>query len=89
MLLSRDEAYAVRTLVTVAPITTRRRGIPPEVELGPPDGLPQACVVNLDNLVTIPKAALQERISLLRPVKLRAVETALHFALGLRSPETT
>ncbi|RPJ34838.1 MAG: type II toxin-antitoxin system PemK/MazF family toxin [Planctomycetaceae bacterium] len=34
VLLSRDDAYAVRALVTVAPVTTRIRSIPAEVPLG-------------------------------------------------------
>ena len=46
VLLSRDEAYAVRELVTVAPLTTRRRRIPTEVALGRADGLPRRCVAN-------------------------------------------
>ena len=50
VLLSRDEAYAVRAQVTVAPVTTNRRRIPVEVDLGPEDGLPKMCVVNLDSL---------------------------------------
>jgi mRNA interferase MazF len=83
LLLSRDEAYLVRSLVTVAPITTRVRDIPVEVPLGPEDGLPRACVVNLDTLVTIPKQSLVRRLATLRPAKLRAVETAIHFALAL------
>jgi hypothetical protein len=49
VLLSRDEAYAVRALVTVASVTTRIRSIPAEVPLGPEDGLPRDCVANLDN----------------------------------------
>ena len=83
LLLSRDEAYLVRRLVTVAPLTTRIRSIPVEVPLGPEDGLPKACVANLDSLVTIPRARLQRRIALLRPNKLRAVDEALRFALGM------
>ena len=81
--MSRDEAYLVRALVTVAPITTQVRDIPVEVPLGSDDGLPKPCVVNLDSLVTVPKAALRSRISALRVEKLRAVEAALRFALGL------
>ena len=34
VLLSRDEAYAVRNAVTVAEVTSTVRGIPVEVELG-------------------------------------------------------
>src|SRR5947199_10761165 len=46
VLLSRNEAYAVRQLVIVAPITTRVRRIPTEVPLGPEEGLPKASAVN-------------------------------------------
>ena len=83
LLLSRDEAYRVRRLVTVAPLTTRIRRIPVEVPLGPADGLPKTCVANLDSLVTIPKARLDRRIASLGQSKLRAVEEALRFALGM------
>ena len=83
VLLSRDEAYAVRQLVTVAPVTTRVRGIPTEVPLGRGDGLPRSCVANLDTITTIPKRALTERLAPLSPAKLSAVEDSLRFALGL------
>ncbi len=82
VLLSRNEAYAVRELVTIAPITTRVRRIPTEVPLGPAEGLPKACVVNLDTITTIPRRALTEPIGPLPPEKLTAVERALLFALG-------
>ena len=87
VLLSRDEAYAARALVTVAPVTTRIRNIPVEVILDPEDGLPRRCVVNLDTIATISKANLLEYITHLRPVKLRAVNAAIRFALGLTAPE--
>jgi mRNA interferase MazF len=83
VLLSRNEAYAVRELVIVAPVTTRARRIPAEVELGIEDGVPRRCVVNLDTLTTIPKAALATRLTALTPLKLAAVERALKFAIGL------
>ena len=41
VLLSRNEAYAVRELVTIAPVTTRVRRIPSEVPLSVKDGLPK------------------------------------------------
>ena len=83
VLLSRNEAYAVRQLVTVAPVTTRIRRIPTEVSLGKADGLPKACVANLDTVTTIPKGALRDQISSLDPGKIAAVDRALRFALGL------
>ncbi len=83
LLLSRDEAYLVRSLVTVAPITTRIRGIPVEVALGSEDGLPRACVVNLDSIVTVSKLHLEERIATLSAGKMKAAEQSLRFALAL------
>ncbi len=83
VLLSRDEAYAVRELVTVAPVTARIRSIPVELPLGRKEGLPKACVANLDLVTTIPKRALVDRISLLSADKIRALDEALRFALGL------
>lgn len=83
VLLSRDEAYSVRSLVIVAPVTTRVRHIPSEVPLGVADGMPHDCVANLDTITTLPKDCLQNRVSVLRPEKLQEVEAAIHFVLGL------
>jgi mRNA interferase MazF len=85
VLLTRDSAYAYRTMATVAPVTTSARGIPAEVALGPSEGLPRPCVVNLDNLQTIDQRRLRARIVLLPPGKLDAIDEAVRFALGLRS----
>ncbi len=84
VLLSRNAAYRVRELVTVAAVTTRVRGIPSEVPLGAEEGLPRDCAANLDSITTIPKRSLAARVSLLSPSKLAHVERALHFSLGLR-----
>lgn len=85
LLLSRDEAYLIRELVTVAPITTRIRNIPSEVPLGLEDGLPKQCVINLDTISTISRKILGERITILNSEKRKAVETALHFVFDLKS----
>ena len=83
LLLSRDEAYSVRNLVTVAPVTTRVRHIPSEVPLSLDDGLPKPCVVNLDTITTIARVSLHDRLTTLSAEKQKAVEVALHFALGM------
>lgn len=83
VLLSRNEAYGVRDLVTVAPITTRIRRIPTEVPLDRSSGLPRRCVANLDTITTIPKACLVARLATLEAGKLVAIERALRFALAL------
>jgi mRNA-degrading endonuclease toxin of MazEF toxin-antitoxin module len=84
VLLSRDAAYRVRTSITVGIVTRTARDIPVEVSLGPEDGLPQQCVVNLDDILTIPKARLTERITTLSPQKMTAVNRAIIFALDLK-----
>ena len=83
VLLSRDEAYAVRDYVMLSPLTRRSRGLRTEVSLGPADGLPGPSVVNLDVIITEPKRQLRERIATLSSEKLQAVEAAIRFALGL------
>jgi mRNA interferase MazF len=83
VLLSRDEAYSVRNAVTVAEVTSTIRGIPVEVELGPEDGLPKKCVVNLDTIATIRKNLLIERIAFLRDEKIDQIDLAIKFALSL------
>jgi len=84
VLLSRDVAYKVRTSITVGIVTSVARNIPVEVPLGPEDGMPQQCVINLDGIITIPKARLAERITTLSPQKMTAVAGAIIFALDLK-----
>ena len=74
----------MRTLAIVAPVTTRIRHIPTEVPLGIAEGLPKECVVNLDVIITVDKACLQEHICRLGPEKMQAVEEAIAFALGMQ-----
>jgi len=84
VLLLRHVAYKVRTSVTVGVVTRTVRAIPVEVPLGPDDGMPQMCVVNLDNIITIPKASLTERITTLSHKKLTAVAKSIIFSLDLK-----
>jgi len=83
VLLSRNEAYTVRNSVTVAEVTSTMRGIPVEVELGPEDGLPKKCVVNLDTIATIRKDLLIGRIAILRDEKVEQINLAIKFALSI------
>ncbi len=83
VLLSRDEAYPIRNSVCAAEITTTIRHIPVEIPLGLEDGLPKGCVANLDNIITIRKELLRERVSLLSAEKISKISQAMKFALGL------
>ena len=46
--------------------------------------MPTKCVVNLDDILTIPKSRLTERITALSSEKMTAVGKAIVFALDLR-----
>jgi mRNA interferase MazF len=83
VLLSRNEAYSVRSLVIVAPVTTRIRNIPSEVTLDAADGVPQNCVANLDTITTVPKDCLRSRVTALSAKRIEEIEAAIHFALGM------
>lgn len=83
MLLSRDVAYDLRTWVTVAPLTGTIRSIPSEVKLGKQEGLKKDCVASLDDIQTIRKARLLERLTALPEEKMSQVAEAVRFALDL------
>lgn len=83
VLVSRDQAYRLRTAVTVVPLTQTVRGIPVELPLGPADGVPRSSVANADTITTVPKDALEEYMTTLAPAKLEALEAAIRFALDL------
>lgn len=83
MLLSRNAAYRVRNAVTVAMITRTIRNIPVEAILDQHDGLPSRCVVNADNIMTIPKSSLTQRITTLSTTRMQQIDDAIRFALNL------
>lgn len=65
VLLSRNQVYDARTSVTLAAVTSTVRHLRVEVDLGEEDGLPRECVVNTDEIHTVPKSRLLNRIALL------------------------
>ena len=84
--VSRSAASAVRTAVTVAPVTRTIRDIPSEVPLGRAHGMKQGSVANCDSLQTVPKDALRRRpLGRLGPDDIHALDRALRSALGIRT----
>ena len=82
LILTRDSAIAVLNSVTVAPITSTIRSIPTEVVLTKDDGLPKTCAANFDNLQTVPKSNIGDRIARLTARKMKEAGPAVSFALG-------
>ncbi len=82
--LTRDAAIDVLTSVTCAPITRTIRGIRSEVAIGPERGLPEACVISCDNVITVPIDALDDRpVGHLDEIARAALDRALRYALDI------
>ena len=82
VVLTRDSALEFLGEVTVAPITSTLREIPTEVALGPADGMPRDCAVNLDHVQTVSRGQLGALITTLPERRLGEIRRALLFALG-------
>lgn len=82
VILTRDSALEFLGEVTVAPITSTIRDIPTEVVLGPPDGLPRDCAVNLDHVQTVARGRLGAVVTTLSTQRLAEIRKALLFALA-------
>jgi mRNA interferase MazF len=80
--LTRHEAIPVLRNVLVALITRTVREIPTEVRLTPDDGMAVECAISLDNIRTVPRALLTERITPLSGRKMHEVCRALAAATG-------
>jgi len=81
LVLTRDSVLPALERLLAAPTTSRARGIPTEVELDDADGMPQPCVLSLDNLQVIRRAFCTRRITMLGPERLDEVCRALHVAV--------
>jgi mRNA interferase MazF len=81
LLLGRTTSFTYLTRVLAVEVTTTIRGIPQEVMLGRQEGLPRACVANLDALRTVPPASLHSRAGGLAASRHVEVKRALGHVL--------
>ena len=82
LILTRNEAIPVLRRVQVAPLSRTIRGAPSELVLETDDGVPERCAANFDDLVSMPKAMLTERICRLGLQRLEDVCRTLRTATG-------
>jgi mRNA interferase MazF len=82
LILTRDSALKFLGEVTVAPITSTIREIPSEVVIGPADGMPRDCAVNLDHMQTVSRGRIGSLIARLGREQMQSVGEAISFALG-------
>ena len=82
LLLSRDSAYGYLNKFLAVEVTSTIRRIAVEVPLGRAEGLPRRCVANCDNIRTVSRLALTERIGRLTPARTPELKRALGHALA-------
>ena len=80
VILTRSEAAAALHQIIAAPATRTIRRIPTEVPLDEADGMPVACVINLDNTTLVRTSLLTERITTLDPGRMGEICEALAAA---------
>jgi mRNA-degrading endonuclease toxin of MazEF toxin-antitoxin module len=83
LVLTRTEVLDVRSLVTVAEISTSARGLAAEVEIDHVAvGLDRASVINCDGLHTVAQATLTTLVGGVDDPTLGQVCSAVSYALG-------
>lgn len=83
LVLTRDPVAGRIGSVVVAALTRTKRGVVSEVELTPADdGVPTGCVVNFDNIHTLPTHLLRRRVARLDARRMAQACRALRDATG-------
>lgn len=83
VILTREAVRTDRSRVTVAPITSRVRGLRSEVAVGKANGLDHDSVVNCDNIATIEVSDLGPQIGFLLESQEPALAAAIQAAFDL------
>ncbi len=73
---------SILTSLIAVPATRTARGLETEVRLTREEGMPDDCVLSLDNVTLVPKEFLVERICTLRGNRMHEVCEALAIATG-------
>jgi mRNA interferase MazF len=81
VILTRDSVLEYLGEATIAPVTRTVRGVPSEVPLGPDDGMPEPCAVNLDHVQTVAREHLGALVTTLSTQRMAEIREALLFAL--------
>lgn len=83
LVLTRDPVAERIGSVVVAALTRTRRGLVSELELtAAGDGVPDDCVVNFDNIHTLPGERFRRRVAALPPARMAQACRVLGAATG-------
>lgn len=83
LVLTRELVRPHLSRVTVAPITSRIRGLSTEVHVGSANGLDRDSVVSCENVATVPASALGRQIGYLLPGQEADLTAAIRAAFDL------
>jgi mRNA interferase MazF len=83
LILTRELVRPHLATVTVAPITSRVRGLSSEVQVGVENGLAGPSVVNCDNVTTVPVGVLGAQIGVFLDNQEQALSDAIAAAFDL------
>jgi mRNA interferase MazF len=83
LVLTRNPVASRIGSVVVAALTRTRRGLVSELDLSADtDGVPTDCVVNFDNIHTLPRDVFRRRVTELAPSRLAEACRVLAAAMG-------
>jgi mRNA interferase MazF len=81
LVLTRDPVADRIGAVVVAALTRTQRGLASELTLTPDDGVPTECVVNFDNVHTLPRQTFRRKVTALSPARMAQVCRTLRNAV--------
>jgi mRNA interferase MazF len=85
LVLTREVAWGHLSGITVAPITSRIRGLVTDVRVGRANGLDHDCVVHLDTIATIAPDTLGRLVGYLLPDQEAELARAIALAFDLET----
>jgi mRNA interferase MazF len=83
VILTRSRIIPRLTDITIAPLTRSSRPIPTHVEITRRDGIPVDSVANLDNIQTVSKSLLDQKIVRLRSDRFDEILAAIRAAFDM------
>jgi mRNA interferase MazF len=86
VVLTREPVRDHARRVTVAPITSRVRGLSTEVDVGAMNGLDSPSVISIDTIMTVDRAQVGRLVGWLLPHQEHALASAISTAFDLELP---
>ena len=83
VILTREGVRGVMTRVSIAPITSRSKGLPTEVPVGSRNGLEVGSVISCDNITTIRTTDVGRQVGWLLPEQETELMRAISHAFDL------